>query len=125
MLSCAPCEQSFRNVRVLWRSLHPLGFDNGVFMVLVGYIDDSGEGDLFTLSCLVADSPAWVFLGFEWERCLAKTNAAHVTRAWRVMNVNGGGSTSSERPLRRLAYRMVWTFALFSTGWVTLIWLRR
>ena len=45
-------------------------------MVLGGYIDDSGEGDLFTLSCLVADSPAWVFLGFEWERCLAKKNAS-------------------------------------------------
>jgi hypothetical protein len=43
-------------------------------MALYGYIDDSGVGDILTLSCLIGDSPAWVFLEFEWKEILAEKN---------------------------------------------------
>lgn len=43
-------------------------------MALYGYIDDSGAGDILTLSCLIGDSPAWVFLEFEWKEILAEKN---------------------------------------------------
>jgi len=45
-------------------------------MALWGYIDDSGDGkDILTLSCLIADSPAWYYLGLEWEEFIAKKNS--------------------------------------------------
>jgi len=47
----------------------------GSFMVLRGFIDDSGTGDLFTLSCLTGDSPNWVWIEFEWLKILNKKNA--------------------------------------------------
>jgi hypothetical protein len=62
-------------VRELWEGLHPLGFDRGTFMVLRGYIDESGEGNLFTLSCLIADSPAWFYMELDWLKCIEKKNA--------------------------------------------------
>jgi hypothetical protein len=45
-------------------------------MMLWGYIDDSGDGkDILTLSCLIADSPAWYYLGLEWGDFIAKKNS--------------------------------------------------
>ena len=60
--------------RELLEALHPLGFEGGTFLVLGGYIDDSGTGDLFTLSCLIFGADiAW--LEFEWISFLEKKNA--------------------------------------------------
>lgn len=44
-------------------------------MVLHGYIDDSGKGDLFVLSCLQADIGMWMFIEFAWVEMLEKVNA--------------------------------------------------
>src|SRR5579859_6250543 len=41
---------------------------------LYGYIDDSGAGDILTLSCLIGDSPAWVYLEFEWKDIIDTKN---------------------------------------------------
>jgi hypothetical protein len=50
-------------------------------MVLWGYIDDSGDGgDILTLSCLIADSPAWYFLGLEWEKFIENKNRELVAK---------------------------------------------
>ena len=44
-------------------------------MVLGGYIDDSGTGDLFTLSCSVHYGADIAWLEFEWLKFLEKKNA--------------------------------------------------
>jgi|GEM_PF-2676003 len=45
-------------------------------MVLWGHMDDSGDGtDILTLSCLIAHSPTWVFLGLEWEKLIEQKNS--------------------------------------------------
>ena len=43
--------------------------------MLAAYVDESGNDDLFTLSCLVADYQAWVWFEFEWKQCLDDKNA--------------------------------------------------
>jgi hypothetical protein len=42
--------------------------------VLHGYIDDSGDGDLFTLSCLHGDIGTWFWLEQDWQAMLEKLN---------------------------------------------------
>jgi hypothetical protein len=44
-------------------------------VVLTGYIDDSGNGKLFTLSCLIGPNHDWAWMEFEWQKCLEKRNA--------------------------------------------------
>jgi len=61
--------------RELLAVLNPLGFERGTFVVLGGYIDDSGKGDLFTLSCLIHLGADISWLEFEWLKCLEKKNA--------------------------------------------------
>jgi hypothetical protein len=46
--------------------------------MLAAYIDESGNSELFTLSCLVAAYGAWVWFEMDWKTCLDKTNASLV-----------------------------------------------
>src|SRR5262249_11066789 len=46
-----------------------------VMMVLHGYIDDSGDGDLFTLSCLHGDIGTWTWLEQDWLAMVESLNA--------------------------------------------------
>lgn len=47
--------------------------------MLAAYVDESGNNDLFTLSCLVADYQAWVWFDMDWRQCLADKNAQLVS----------------------------------------------
>ena len=42
--------------------------------MLAAYVDESGNNDLFTLSCLVADFQAWVWFDLDWRQCLDEKN---------------------------------------------------
>jgi len=43
--------------------------------LLAAYVDESGNSDLFTLSCLVADYQAWLWFELDWKQCLDEKNA--------------------------------------------------
>jgi len=59
----------------LWEGLNPLGFDEGTFMVLRGYIDESEkDADHFTLSCIISTGEQWNALETDWKGVLAAKN---------------------------------------------------
>ncbi len=43
--------------------------------MLAAYIDESGNNELFTLSCVVAEFSAWLYFEFDWQKCLDVKNA--------------------------------------------------
>jgi len=56
--------------RATWLGLG--GFSDGTFVLMRGYIDESYNSKIFTLSCLM--SPRWAFIESEWKKCLSHTN---------------------------------------------------
>jgi hypothetical protein len=44
--------------------------------LLAAYVDESGNSDLFTLSCLVADYQAWVWFDLDWQQSLTEIRIA-------------------------------------------------
>src|SRR5260370_19166793 len=53
----------------------PLTHYGGLFLVLAAYVDESGNDELFTLSCLVATFDAWVWFELDWRKCIDENNA--------------------------------------------------
>ncbi len=62
------------SVQELWDGLNPSGFQNGIFVILRGYIDESYNRDLFTLSSLIGDGGTWFYLEQDWTKCLQVKN---------------------------------------------------
>ena len=65
------------------RPLEPSS-DVRLFLVLAAYIDESGNSDLFTLSCIVGAYGAWVWFGWDWKKCLDEKNAQLVGEGRRL-----------------------------------------
>ena len=70
------CESQYGiPISELWDGLNPLGFDEGTFVVLRGYIDESvKDDDYFTLSCLISEGKQWNELEKDWRGILAAKN---------------------------------------------------
>jgi hypothetical protein len=62
------------SISEVWAPLKPCG-DGGSFLVLAAYVDESGNGEFFTLSCVVAKYSEWVWFELDWQRCLEQKNA--------------------------------------------------
>jgi hypothetical protein len=43
-------------------------------LVLRGFIDESGNGDIFTLSCLLGKKANWLWFMLDWKECIAEKN---------------------------------------------------
>ncbi len=43
-------------------------------MVFQGYIDESGDAKIFTLSCLLSKPSEWMWFESAWKKCLRATN---------------------------------------------------
>lgn len=67
--------QSRIPVSELWEGFSPFGFEKGNFVILRGYIDESGnDGDLFVLACLISNGKNWFHLENEWLNLLDAKN---------------------------------------------------
>jgi hypothetical protein len=64
-------------VRELFQCFGIRDFDRRPFALLVGHIDESGDGNgrLFTLSCVVTSGGLWWYFENAWLKWLEKTNA--------------------------------------------------
>jgi len=56
--------------------MNPMGFEDGVYTVFRGYIDDSGNEQLFTLACILAKGANWQWIVMDWEKVLDAKNAS-------------------------------------------------
>lgn len=63
-------------IRELWSFLGPSNFENQLFMVFTGYIDEGFDDEWFTLSCLIGWGAEWSWIDLEFQGLLDKTNAA-------------------------------------------------
>jgi hypothetical protein len=43
-------------------------------MILRGYIDESGDSELFTLSCVITNDFTWFHFSNDWQQCIGNTN---------------------------------------------------
>jgi len=46
-----------------------------LFLVLAAYVDESGNSEFFTLSCVVAEYSAWLWFELDWKKCIDERNA--------------------------------------------------
>lgn len=66
--------QSFR-LRELFAAFSRARWEN-IFVIFRGYIDESYNGKVFTLSCLASDPVGWLDIERHWNLCLAAKNRA-------------------------------------------------
>ena len=62
-------------LRDLCGGLIPGGIDKGIFVFLRGFIDDSGDAEYFSLSCLYGDGANWVWFEQDWEQMIEGVNS--------------------------------------------------
>jgi hypothetical protein len=69
-------QQNTIPVRRLWEGFNPLGVNEGIFVLLRGYIDESYDKDqkIFALSCLLAPGKAWTEIERVWKLHLRAKN---------------------------------------------------
>lgn len=59
----------------LFRCFSPSRFERDLFVILTGYIDDSGDArEIFTLSCLLAEGTTWTSMEADWKAMLDAKN---------------------------------------------------
>lgn len=58
----------------LLRAFSPSTFERDFFVAFTGYIDDSGDGELFTLSCVLAEGLTWTWIEVDWKNLLDVKN---------------------------------------------------
>ena len=68
------CKSQYVSISDVWGPLKPCS-DGGLFIVLAAYVDESGNGELFTLSCVVAEYSAWLWFEMDWKKCIDEKNA--------------------------------------------------
>jgi hypothetical protein len=61
------------SLRQLWEPLC-ISVDCGIFVLVHGYIDESYNADVFTLSCLLGSLKTWTAMSSAWKRCLQRWN---------------------------------------------------
>ena len=75
------CPSQAIPLRELWDRFNPIGFEQGIFVILRGYIDESYNKDrtVFVLSCLLSTGSEWAHIVNKWKRCLRHKNKELVT----------------------------------------------
>jgi hypothetical protein len=67
-------------VAELWPPFNFGSLDKGIFVVIVGYIDESYDGkkipSTFSLTCTVATGSEWPYIELAWLKCLEEKNAS-------------------------------------------------
>jgi hypothetical protein len=67
---------AYVSVRELWQGFNPTGVENGVFVLITGYIDESYSGEtpppMFSLTCTMAMGSEWPWIEMAWVKCLEK-----------------------------------------------------
>jgi hypothetical protein len=58
----------------LWETINPMGFKQGMFTELRGYIDESFHKDVFTFCGLLANGPTWGWFTGDWLEVIEETN---------------------------------------------------
>lgn len=58
----------------LWSAFNKLGFRRGHFLVLKGYIDESYNKRVFTLSAILGAGLDWAWFASRWKKCIAAKN---------------------------------------------------
>ncbi len=63
--------------------------------MLAAYVDESGNNELFTLSCLVANYDAWVWFELDWQKVLEEKNAQLLSQDRRPLSRYHAADASS------------------------------
>src|SRR5579863_3463124 len=59
----------------IWKSRSSnQSWSKGLFVIFCGYIDESYNSKLFTLSCLMSDLSGWMWFESAWKKSLRETN---------------------------------------------------
>lgn len=58
----------------------PFSFGDSLFMTFQGYMDESEDGDWFTLAAIFATGMSWTWLTVDWDRCIKKWSKRMVSR---------------------------------------------
>jgi hypothetical protein len=54
--------------------LNPAGFNQGIFVILRGYLDDSKDGKTFNLTAVIADGGGWFYWEQDWLKVIEAKN---------------------------------------------------
>ena len=77
-------------VRELWDGLVPRQFEDGSFVILRGFIDESYDGtaipEVFTLSCIVSWGSEWTWIEMAWKKVLDDKNASLIAEGRRPLS---------------------------------------
>jgi hypothetical protein len=70
----------------LWDGFNPGGFPKGTFVIFRGYIDESFNRKLFTLSCLMSDPSGWMWFESAWKKVLRNKNKSLKSQGRRLIS---------------------------------------
>jgi hypothetical protein len=69
-----PCQNQTISIKTLYSALFPRHHGERIIMVMRGYIDESYDSHIFTLSCLMATPHDWMWIESAWKKVLRNKN---------------------------------------------------